>query len=81
MCSPLVQLQTKSTSIQAVYTEEDFLIENYRDLGLSDDALRRIKEFMIGEPVEPAKFTDSELRTAGYSSWKQYEVCAALRAW
>ena len=74
-------MQVKTTSSPAVYTEEDFLIENYRDWGLSDDSLRLIKEFMIGEPVEPAEFTDLELKTAGYSSWKQYEVCAALRAW
>lgn len=74
-------LQVKTTSIPAVYTEEDFLIVNYRDWGLSDEALRHIKDLMIGEPVEPAEFTDSELKTAGYSSWKQYEVCAALRAW
>ncbi len=68
-------------SVQAVYTEEDFLVENYREWGLSDDALRRIKDLMVGEPVEPADCTESELKAAGYTSWKQYEVCAALRAW
>lgn len=74
-------LQVKSISPQTVYTEEDFSIENYRDWGLSAEDLRRVKELMIGEPVEPADFTDSELKSAGYKSWKQYEVCAALRAW
>ena len=74
-------LQVKSISQQAVYTEEDFSIEHYRDWGLSAEDLRRVKELMIGEPVEPADFTDSELKSAGFKSWKQYEVCAALRAW
>ena len=75
-------LQAKGVpSVQAVYTEEDFLVENYREWGLSDDALRRIKDLMVGEPVEPADCTESELKAAGYTSWKQYEVCAALRAW
>lgn len=68
-------------SVQAVFTEEAFLVENYREWGLSDDALRRIKDLMVGEPVEPADFTESELKAAGYFSWKQFEVCAALRAW
>ena len=64
-------LQVKNISPQTVYTEEDFSIENYRDWGLSAEDLRRVKELMIGEPVEPADFTDSELKSAGYKSWKR----------
>ncbi|KAL0025463.1 hypothetical protein WJX77_002655 [Trebouxia sp. C0004] len=40
-------------SVRAVYTEEDFLVENYH-------------------------FTESELKAAGYTSWKQYEVWILL---
>lgn len=64
-----------------MYTKENFLSINYRDWALSDSTLQHIKDFMLGEPVGPPMFTDSELRAAGYTSWKQYEVHAALRAW
>ncbi|KAA6420583.1 MAG: hypothetical protein FRX49_09376 [Trebouxia sp. A1-2] len=96
MAQPLVQLMrlpvlllaadisnhAKGTpSTQTVYTEEDFLVKNYRDWGLSDTALRRISKFMVGEPVGSRKFSESELKAAGYTSWTQYQVHAALTAW
>ena len=56
-------------------------MKNYLDWGLSDTALRRISKFMVGEPVGPPKFSESELKAAGYTSWTQYQVHAALRAW
>lgn len=74
-------LRVGAVSAQEMYAEEDFLVESYRDWGVSDDALRRVKDFMVGEPVGPAEFTQLELEAAGYTSWKQYEVCAAIRAW
>ncbi|DBA72098.1 hypothetical protein WJX79_000053 [Trebouxia sp. C0005] len=76
------QKKAKGTpSTQTVYTEEDFLVKNYRDWGLSDTALRRISKFMVGEPVGSRKFSESELKAAGYTSWTQYQVHAALTAW
>ena len=74
-------LQVVGISVQDVYTKDDFLVESYRDWGVSDHALRRLMDFMVGEPVGPAEFTQSELEAAGYTSWKQYEICAAIRAW
>lgn len=69
------------SSIQTLYTEEDFLIKDYCDWGLSKKALQCIKDCMVGEPVPPARFTKAQLKEAGYTSWKQYEIHAALRAW
>ena len=74
--------QTKSTSSnQNLYTKEDFVIKDCCDWGLSEKALQCIKDFMVGEAVPPARFTEAQLKEAGYTSWKQYEIHAALRAW
>ncbi len=65
-----------------VYTEEDFCFETHHECwGVSEESLQRIKEAMIGQAVPPEEFSAEELIAAGYSSWKHYDICAAIRAW
>ena len=69
--------------VNTTFTEEDFCSEREyaRSLGLSDQHLEDIKKVIVGSEVDEPDCTDEELKAAGYSSWKQHEVCGYIRAW
>ena len=57
-------------------TEEAKECQNF--WGLSDEGMRVLQEYMTGEPVRK-QWSDAELKQAGYTSNKQYEIEAHIR--
>ena len=64
-----------------VYAETDFPADVHRHWGLSDNDYTDLKALLIGRPVGPQLVSDEVLQKRGYSSWKEYKVCSAIKAW
>ncbi len=64
-----------------VFEEDDFVTDSWKAWGLSEEDFAKVKFYMIGKPMRPQQFSEKELRRGGWSSWREYEAHAAIRAW
>ena len=75
-------LQKAASFLQDTFTEKDFTDQrSYAKSFLSDAKFEEVKAKLVGTEVDEPEFSLAELEGAGYSSWKQYEVCAFIRQW
>ena len=85
------QMPTGSTEFSAIdaslwrqerFRWADFETEEAKECqnewGLSDEGMRTLQKYLTGEPVRN-QWSDTELKQAGYTSNKQYEIEAAIR--